>query len=92
MIRRVKRTIVLTALFFAVMAPVALAGEHDGGEGLWGETNDKVITNAGFALILFFPLLALVASLIQARLDKRKDRRKAAEKARKARADLRGGW
>ena len=39
----------LTALFFALMAPVALASEgHDGGEGRWGETNDKVITNAGF--------------------------------------------
>jgi hypothetical protein len=30
--------------------------------------------------------------MIQIRLDKRKDARKKAEKARKARADLRGGW
>ena len=27
----------------------------------WGETNDKVITNAGFILIAFFPLFVLVA-------------------------------
>ena len=52
-------------------APAALA--HDGGEGLWGETNDKVITNAGFILIAFFPLFVLFASLLQWRLDKRKD-------------------
>jgi hypothetical protein len=87
------RTVLLTVFLFALLAPVALAQEgHDGGEGLWGETNDKVITNAGFILIAFFPLFVLVASLIQWRLDKRKDRRKAAEKARRARADQRGGW
>jgi hypothetical protein len=88
----VKRTIVLTALFFAVMAPVALADGHDGGEGLWGETNDKVVTYAGFILIVAFPLLALTLTLIQQRLEKRKDRRLAAAKARRARADERGGW
>jgi preprotein translocase subunit SecG len=88
----VRRTIVLTTLFFALMAPVALAGEHDGGEGLWGETNDQVVTYAGFILIVGFPLLALILTLIQSRLEKRKDRRLAAAKARKARADVRGGW
>jgi hypothetical protein len=94
MIRFVLRTIVLTAVFVALIAPVALAAEegHDGGEGLWGETNDKVITNAGFFLIAFFPLFIFTMSMIQGTLDKRKDRRKAAEKARRARADQRGGW
>jgi hypothetical protein len=80
-------------ILFALIAPAALAQEgHDGGEGLWGETNDKVVTNAGFVLIAAFPLLILVLSLIQWRLDKRKDRRLAAARARKARADMRGGW
>jgi len=83
---------VLTALSFAVMAPVALAGDHDGGEGLWGETNDQVVTYAGFILIVGFPILILILTLIQQRLEKRKDRRLAAAKARKARADERGGW
>ena len=59
---------------------------------MWGETNDKVVTYAGFILIVAFPLLILILTLIQTRLDKRKDRRLAAEKTRKARADLRGGW
>jgi hypothetical protein len=93
MIRPVSRTIVLTTVFVALLAPVALASEgHDGGEGLWGETNDKVITNAGFIIIAAIPTFVLIMSLIQWRLDKRKDRRLAAAKARKARSDLRGGW
>jgi len=87
---RVLGTSLLTLALLAVTAPAALA--HDGGEGLWGETNDKVITNAGFILIAFFPLFILFASLIQWRLDKRKEARKRAAKARVARADMRGGW
>ena len=82
----------LTTVFFALMAPAALAGEHDGGEGLWGETNDKVITNAGFAIIVGIPLLVLILTLIQSALERRKDRRLAAARARSERADLRGGW
>ena len=88
--RRAVSTLTLSLVLVAANATVALA--HDGGEGWWGETNDKVITNAGFILIAFFPLFILVMSLLQWRLEKRKDRRKAAEKARKARADVRGGW
>ena len=93
MIRLVARTTLLTLVLLALTAPVALASEgHDGGEGWWGETNDKVITNAGFAIIAGVPVLILVLSLIQWRLDKRKDRRMAAAKARSARTDMRGGW
>ena len=87
---RAARTILLTAAFLAMSASVALA--HDGGEGTYGETNDKVVTNAGFILIAFFPLFVFVMSMIQWRLDKRKDARKRAAKARVARADVRGGW
>ncbi len=87
------RTTLLTVVFLALTAPVALASEgHDGGEGWYGETNDKVITNAGFAIIAGVPVLILMLSLIQWRLDKRKDRRMAAAKARAARTDMRGGW
>jgi hypothetical protein len=84
------KTALLTTSLLLLLAPAALA--HDGGEGLWGETNDRVVTNAGFILIAAFPTLLLILSLIQHRLDKRKDARKAAEKARRARTDQRGGW
>ena len=87
---RALKVSLLTLLVLAATAPAAVA--HDGGEGLWGETNDKVITNAGFILIAFFPLFILAMSLLQWRLEKRKDARKAAAKARQARADVRGGW
>jgi hypothetical protein len=90
----VLRTTLLTLAILALTAPVALAAEegHDGGEGWWGETNDKVITNAAFVIIAGIPVLILILTLIQSALDRRKDRRLAAERARRARADLRGGW
>jgi hypothetical protein len=62
---------------------------HDGGEGWYGETNDRVVTNAGFILIVFFPLFIFLVSLLQWQLEKRKDRRKLAAKAA---AKAQGGW
>jgi hypothetical protein len=47
------------------------------------------VTNAGFILIIFFPLFVFVASMIQWRLEKRKDARKALAKKR---AQSPGGW
>jgi hypothetical protein len=87
------RTALLTVALLALSAPVALASEgHDGGEGWIGETNDKIVTNAGFILIAAFPIFILLMSLLQWRLDRRKDARLKAAKARSARADMRGGW
>jgi hypothetical protein len=91
----VLRIAVLTVTFFALWAPVALASDaqgNDGGEGIYGPADDKVVTYTGFILIAGFPILILILTLIQTRLDKRKDRRMAAAKARRERADLRGGW
>jgi hypothetical protein len=89
--RRFALLTVQTAISFALLAPIALAVE-DHGQGLYGETDDKVVTNAGFIVILFFPLLILLLSLLQWRLDKRKDARKKAAKLRSAREDWHGGW
>ena len=90
---RMARTLALTIVLFALTAPVALAAEgHDGGEGWVGETNDKIVTNFGFAVIAFFPLFILLMSLLQWQLEKRKDASKAAAKARKARAHERQGF
>lgn len=73
-----------------MLTPNALAASY--GRGWWGEVNDKVVTTFGFILIGGFPLLILIFSLIQWRLDKRKDARKAAEKALLADANWHGGW
>jgi hypothetical protein len=89
--RRLLLLAVQTAVTFALIAPFALAVE-DHGEGLYGETNDKVVTNAGFILIGAFPLLILILSIAQWRLDKHKEARKRAEKLRKSRSEWRGGW
>ena len=47
------------------------------------------IVVAGFILIAAFPLLVLLLSLLQWRLDKRKEARKAALRTR---PELHGGW
>ena len=88
--RRVTRVLLAMVVIFLLVAPVALG--HDGGEGTYGETNDKVVTNAGFILIAFFPAFIFVMSLVQWRLDKRKGARKAAAKARATGEVWRGGW
>jgi hypothetical protein len=89
-----KRLAVLLAassLVLLVLAPAALA--HDGGEGWYGPADDKVVTNAGFILIAFFPLFIFVMSMIQWRLDKRKENRKKAHKALAGdERAWRGGW
>lgn len=88
--RRLLTVAHLALVSLLLAAPAALA--HDGGQGLYGETDDKVVTNAGFILIIFFPLFVLFMSLLQGRLDKRKYARQAAQKARESGAQWRGGW
>jgi len=91
--RRARITLALTSVTIALLtaAPAALA-RADGGQGWWGETNDKDIASTMFIVIAFFPLLILVLSLIQWRLDKRHHAREDAARARAASADWRGGW
>lgn len=84
------RLAILTLSILLVTAAPVFA--HDGGEGLYGITNDKVVTNFGFILIAFFPLLIFFASVLQHRLDKRKDARKAAAKGRAGAPEWSGGW
>jgi preprotein translocase subunit SecG len=88
--RRLLATLLASAIVLLALAPAALA--YNDGRGLYGATDDKVVTNAGFILILFFPLFVLAMSLLQRRLDKRKEAHKAAQKARDGDARWRGGW
>ena len=88
---RIATAILAFSVAFLTAAPAALAVSH-GGEGWYGETTDTVITNAMFMVIIFFPTVIIILSLIQWRLDKRKHARMDAAKARAANADWRGGW
>jgi hypothetical protein len=88
--KRLTTSLSLAALLLLAAAPLALA--HDGGEGWLGETNDLMVTEAGFIVIAFFPLFILAMSLLQWKLEKRKDKRKAAAKARAADPHGAGGW
>ena len=86
MLRLLPTTVVLLLL----LAPAALA--HDQGQGWYGETDDKVVTNAGFILIAAFPLIVFALSMLQRHLEKRKDARKKAMKACAASRQWQGGW
>jgi hypothetical protein len=90
----VPRTAILTLGILLMTAAPTLASEsgHDGGEGWYGLTNDKIVTNAGFILIAAFPLLIFLLSMLQHTLDKRKERRKKAAKARAGAPEWSGGW
>jgi hypothetical protein len=89
-VRRLIAITTTTAIALLVLAPAALA--HDGGEGLYGQTDDKVTTAAGFILIVFIPVFIFAASMLQGHLEKRKDARKAAAKDRAKSAEWQRGW
>jgi Na+/H+ antiporter NhaC len=88
---RIIRTLLTTGVALLVLAPQALATAH-GGEGFYGQTSDKTITYAMYIVIVFFPTVAVVFSVIEGRLEKRKHAKLAAEKRRAANIDWRGGW
>jgi hypothetical protein len=88
---RLRWLILLALLALLVLAPAASATNNDG-RGLYGATDDKVVTNAGFIVIAFFPIFVFLMSMLQKRLEKRKEARKAAEKALLGGTQWRGGW
>jgi putative copper export protein len=64
--------LLLALVGLLVIAPSAMAAD---GVGVYGRTDDKVVTFFAFGLIAFFAILVTVLSLIQIRLDNRKERR-----------------
>jgi len=71
---RTRRTIALTGLALVSLmasAPLVMAAD---GEGLWGRTNDKVITFFSLGVLAFFAIFVTVASIVQHRLESRKER------------------
>ena len=71
------RVALLTVTTWLLLAAPAFAG--DNGEGLVGETDDRIITFFCLGLIVAWPILVTVLTLIQQSLDKRKEERKAVE-------------
>jgi hypothetical protein len=65
---------------------LTLLAVTDNGEGLIGETDDKIITFASLGVVVFFTLLVIVLSWLQGTLERRKEERKAAELRRRV------GW
>jgi hypothetical protein len=58
----------------------------DNGEGLVGETDDRIITFASLGVIVFFVLAVVALASLQHFLERRKEQRKAAELRRRV------GW
>ena len=71
-LRSVLSLLATLALALLLAAP---AMAEKGGEGLYGKTDDKVITNFGFGLMIFFTLLVVSLSVGQYLLEKRKQRK-----------------
>jgi uncharacterized BrkB/YihY/UPF0761 family membrane protein len=66
-------SLALTAALLYAVPAIA----HDNGEGLLGETDDRIITFFSLGVVVFFAVLVTVLSWLQSTLDKRKEQRKA---------------
>jgi hypothetical protein len=71
--RRLAGALTLALGSLLALAPAVIAAD---GVGLYGRTDDKVITFFAFGVMAFFTILVIALSLIQIRLDTRKERRK----------------
>ena len=73
-VNRLRRTVLilgLASMALLALAPAAMAAD---GVGLYGRTDDKVVTYFAFGVMIFFAVFVTVASIVQGRLDSRKDR------------------
>ena len=71
-----------TLFFWLALAATAMAQNEqepagDNGEGLAGETTDKVVTFFSLGVAIFFVLVVTIGTLTQILLERRKERRKA---------------
>jgi hypothetical protein len=67
------RTILVSLSALAISLALAAPAIADrGGEGTYGKYDDKVVTNFGYGLMIFFTLLVFVLSIAQALLERRK--------------------
>lgn len=88
--RRSLTTFATTIAVLALTASAAMA--QSSGQGAYGETNDKVVTYAGFILIISIPIFVLLMSLLQGKLEKRKKERMKSAKASGGDDRWKQGW
>jgi uncharacterized BrkB/YihY/UPF0761 family membrane protein len=72
----------LLAPIFVIASSLVLAAPAfatDNGEGLLGETDDRIVTFFSLGVVVFFAVFVFVASVIYGRLERRKEERKAVE-------------
>jgi hypothetical protein len=70
-------TPLLAVATWLLLAAPAFAG--DNGEGLYGETDDRIVTFFCLGLVVGFALLVTLFTLLQNALERRKEERKATE-------------
>jgi hypothetical protein len=73
-----------TLCFWLALAGTAMAQNEqeaagDNGEGLAGETSDKLVTFFSLGVVIFFVLVVTLGTIAQILLERRKERRKAAD-------------
>ena len=81
--KRIVTSALATTLLSLVLTAPAMAegfGKGSGaGEGIAGETNDKVVTFAFFGVMLFFVFVVVFGTIVQKSLENRKDAQKSAK-------------
>ena len=77
---------ILALTFVFVLLPAATAWAHDNGEGILGETDDKIVTFFSLGVVVFFALVVVIGAGIQSHLERRKDEQKALDLRRRV------GW
>jgi hypothetical protein len=70
-VRRLLTLVCAASLALLTFVPSAFAAD---GVGLYGRTDDKVVTYFAFAVMAFFVIFVITASLIQMRLESRRER------------------
>jgi hypothetical protein len=80
------RLLASIAVLVGSLGAAAPAFAGDNGEGLVGETNDKVITFFSLGVVVFFAVAVVLLSALQRWLERRKEERKAIELRRRV------GW
>jgi hypothetical protein len=77
--RRITTTLGLAAALLLATGVPALA--HDNGQGLLGETTDRMVTFISLGVLIFLVAFVVIMSLIQHQLEKRHDHSHPAPKA-----------